>query len=286
VVNILGISYELGHDSAAALIQDGKIIAAAQEERFTRIKQDGSFPINSIQFCLKYTNLTIQDIGFIAIYKKPLLQFERNLELFLRGRKYKKKSFFPITPWLRDQLLYNKIIKQYLGTVPNYKTERIKILFVEHHEAHAASAFYPSPFENAAILTIDGAGEWTTTAAWIGENNKIKPLWEIRYPHSIGFLYNAFTAYLGFETCSDEYDEYKVMGLAPYGKPKYVNLVKRYLIDIKADGTFRLNLKYFKYDIGCAIGNHKFNELFGGLPRIPGARLLKNKLIWLVLFKM
>jgi len=265
-VNILGVSFNLnlGHDSSAALIQDGKIIAAAQEERFNRVKHDDSFPLNSIQFCLKTANLTIQDIDFLAVYIKPLSHFERNLELYLRSMKYNKKSLFPIPRALKIQFLYNKIIKECLRAIPNYKTGQMEILFAEHHEAHAASAFYPSPFKNAAILTIDGTGEWATTAAWIGENNKIRPLWEIRYPHSLGLLYQAFTDYLGFEWCCDEY---KVMGLAPYGEPRYADLIKRYLIDIKADGTFRLNMKYFQYHCGCLRENSKFNKLFGGPPR-------------------
>ena len=257
---ILGIS-AFYHDSAASIIRDGKILAAAQEERFTRIKHDSSFPINAINFVLKYSKLKLSEVDQIVFYEKPFLKFERLLETYVA---FAPRGFIQFTKampsWLRDKLFQKKQIFEYLKIIDNnYKDEK-KIFFSEHHLSHAASAFYPSPFDEALVLTADGVGEWATTTAAIGKNNKLEILKELHFPHSLGLLYSAFTYYIGFKVNSGEY---KLMGLAPYGEPKYTNIIKDNLVDIKEDGTFNLDQKYFDYTTGLKMTNAKFNTLFG-----------------------
>jgi carbamoyltransferase len=263
---ILGISAYY-HDSAAAIIKDGIIIAAAQEERFTRKKHDPSFPINAIMYCLKEAKTSISKLHNIAFYDKPFIKFERILETYMTEAPFGLYSFIEAMPiWLKEKLfLKNTLIKE-LKKITALKTQELanKLLFSEHHLAHAASAFFPSPYNEAAILTVDGVGEWTTTSIAIGKNNKIEILEELHFPHSLGLLYSAFTYYIGFKVNSGEY---KIMGLAPYGKPKYKNLIKETLIDIKEDGSFKLNMEYFHYTKGRTMTSSKFNTLFGGKPR-------------------
>ena len=230
-MNILGLS-AFYHDSAACLVQDGKIVSAAQEERFTRKKHDAAFPINAIDFCLKNSNLTIVDIDYVAFYEKPFLKFERILDSYLAYAPFGIKSFIKAVPlWVKQKLWMKELIKDKLGF-------KGKIIFPEHHESHAASAFFPSPYQDAAILTMDGVGEWTTTSIGLGTGNKVEVLYEIKFPHSLGLLYSAFTYYTGFKVNSGEY---KVMGLAPYGEPKYKDLILSKLMDLKEDGSFKLN---------------------------------------------
>ncbi len=266
---ILGISC-FYHDSAAALIKDGKIIAAAQEERFTRIKHDSSFPSNAIQFILKSERIDFKDISSIFYYEKPLLTFERLLETYLAVAPRGVRSFIAaMQVWLKEKLFLKSELKKSLINL-NLKSKKENkenlpnLYFSEHHLSHAAAAFYPSPFNKAVILCMDGVGEWATTSAWIGENNTIKPLWEINFPHSLGLLYSAFTYYCGFKVNSGEY---KLMGLAPYGYPKYVDKIKNNLLDIKDDGSFKLNMKFFKFHRGFRMTSNKFNKLFNKPPR-------------------
>ncbi len=265
---ILGISAYY-HDSAAALVKDGEIIAAAQEERFTRKKHDHRFPEHAINFCLEYAGISIDEIDYVAFYDKPFLKFERLLESYIAYAPKGLKSFFKAMPlWIKEKLWIKELIKTKL----NFNG---KILFPEHHESHAASAFYPSPFNEAAFLTIDGVGEWTTTSYGFGSVNKLQILSEIKFPHSIGLLYSAFTYYTGFKVNSGEY---KVMGLAPYGEPKYVDLILNELIDLKEDGSFKLNMKYFNYVAGLTMTNDKFHRLFGGEPRKPETELTQKEM--------
>lgn len=265
---ILGIS-AFYHDSAACLIEDGKIIAAAQEERFTRKKHDFGFPINAINFCLNYTGITSSNLELISFYDKPFLKFERILETYLQFAPRGIKSFIKAMPlWVKQKIWMKEYIKKEL----NYKG---KIIFPEHHFSHAASAFYPSPFKNAAILTMDGVGEWTTTSFGVGKDNKIKLYADIKFPHSIGLLYSAFTYFTGFRVNSGEY---KVMGLAPYGEPKYKDIILKELIDVKDDGSFRMNMDYFNYPVGLKMTNAKFNKLFGGEPRKPESKLTQREM--------
>ena len=257
MTNILGISCYY-HDSAACLVRDGKIIAAAQEERFTRKKHDFEFPINAINFCLKEGNIHVSDLDYVAFYEKPLLKFERILETYLAYAPQGFNSFLKAIPlWVKHRLWIPDLIEKEL----NYKG---KIIYPEHHESHAASAFFPSPFESAAILTADGVGEWATTSFGRGSGNKFQFDSEIRFPHSLGLLYSAFTYYTGFKVNSAEY---KVMGLAPYGEPRYVDLILKELIDLKEDGSFKLNMNYFNYCAGLTMTNRKFHKLFGAPPR-------------------
>jgi len=262
-MNILGIS-AFYHDSAACIVQDGVIIAAAQEERFTRKKHDYSFPINAIKFCLDYTNLSSNAINYIAFYDKPFLKFERILETYLTYAPFGIHSFLKAIPlWIKKKLWIKDIIQSEL----NYSGE---IIFSEHHESHAASAFYPSPYKEAAFITMDGVGEWSTTSFGIGKDNTISLLADIRFPDSLGLLYSAFTYYTGFKVNSGEY---KVMGLAPYGEPKFKQLIYDHLIDIKPDGSFKMNMKYFDYCAGVRMTNSRFHRLFGGPPRKPESHL-------------
>ncbi len=266
---ILGISCYF-HDSAAALIENGKIISAVQEERFSRKKHDSRFPTNSIRYCLEANNLDLRDIKHIIYYEKPLLTFERLLETYLGSAPRGLRSFIAAMQiWLKEKLFIkselNKQFRQIQKTlISSEKFQLPALLFAEHHQSHAAAAFYPSPFNEAVILCMDGVGEWATTSAWIGSKNLIKPLWEISFPHSLGLLYSAFTYYCGFKVNSGEY---KLMGLAPYGMPKYVEKIKKNLIDIKEDGTFRLDLSFFKYHRGFRMTSSKFHKLFGVRPR-------------------
>ncbi|WP_419777627.1 carbamoyltransferase family protein [Malaciobacter marinus] len=275
---ILGVS-AFYHDSAATLIKNEKIIAAAQEERFSRIKQDESFPKEAIKYCLNEAGITLNEIDFIAFYDKPFIKFERLLETYLNEAPKGFMSFCKSMPiWLKDKLFLKETLSKEFETLyeelnPDFKKEIFKkfrknifkkIMFGEHHQSHASSAFYPSPFEESAILTIDGVGEWTTTSLAYGKGNKIEFLEEINFPHSLGLLYSAFTYYIGFKVNSGEY---KVMGLAPYGKPIYSKLIKEYLIDIKDDGSFKIDMSYFNFATGFTMTNNKFNKLFGYSPR-------------------
>ena len=266
---ILGISC-FYHDSAAALIHEGEIVSAVQEERFTRKKHDSSFPANAIKYCLNSNNIDFRDIRNIVYYEKPLLTFERLLETYIAVAPRGGRSFVSaMTVWLKEKLFLKSELKKSLKRIQNdlvntKETHLPEILFAEHHQSHAAAAFYPSPFEESVILCMDGVGEWATTSSWIGKNNKIMPLWEISFPHSLGLLYSAFTYYCGFKVNSGEY---KLMGLAPYGKPIYTKQIKNELIDIKNDGTFKLDMNYFKYHRGFRMTSEKFHKLFGSPPR-------------------
>ena len=267
-MNILGIS-AFYHDSAACLVQDGKIFAAAQEERFTRKKHDFSFPRNAITYCLEENGLKSKDLDFVAFYDKPFIKFERILETYLTYAPLGIRSFIKAMPlWIKQKLWLREMIRKEL----DYDG---KIIFPEHHESHAASAFFPSPFQEAAFLTMDGVGEWATTSYGVGEGNNIKILAEIHFPHSLGLLYSAFTYYTGFKVNSGEY---KVMGLAPYGEPKYKDLILSELMDLKQDGSFRLNMKYFGYCSGLTMTNKRFDKLFEGPPRQPESQLTQREM--------
>ena len=264
-MNIIGIS-AFYHDSAACLVVDGDIIAAAQEERFSRIKHDAAFPSNSLKYCLHEGHITIDDIDYIVFYDKPFLKFERLFETYLAFAPKGFTGFLQSIPiWLKDKLFQKKIIIDYLESVLSRDVNwEKKILFSEHHFSHASSAFFPSPFHDAAVLTMDGVGEWVTTSLASGSGNSLSVEREINFPHSLGLLYSAFTFFTGFKVNSGEY---KVMGLAPYGNPKYVKIIKDNLIDIKEDGSFRLDMSYFNYCTGLTMTNSKFNKLFEGKPR-------------------
>ena len=265
---ILGIS-AFYHDSAAAIIKDGEIIAAAQEERFTRKKHDHNFPQKAIEYCLNEAGINASELDLVAFYDKPFLKFERLLETYLTYAPVGFKSFIKAIPlWIKEKLWMKEMIKDKLG----YEG---KVIFPEHHESHAASAFYPSPFQKAAIITMDGVGEWTTTSFGVGDGNDIQLLADIKFPHSLGLLYSAFTYYTGFKVNSGEY---KVMGLAPYGEPKYKKLIYDYLIDVKEDGSFRMNMEYFNYCQGLTMTNEKFHKLFGGPPRVPETKLTQKEM--------
>lgn len=262
---ILGIS-AFYHDSAAAIVIDGKIIAAAQEERFTRRKHDPRFPEEAILYCLKEAKLTFKQVDYVVFYDKPLVKFERLLETYLSFAPKGFCSFLQAMPlWMKEKLFLKDLLKKSLAKLSGTSTRSLPpLLFTEHHQAHAASAFFPSPFERAAVLCLDGVGEWATSSVWLGENNRILPQWELDFPHSLGLLYSAFTYYTGFKVNSGEY---KLMGLAPYGEPRYVDLIYQHLLDLKEDGTFRLNMDYFNYPTGLTMTNSRFHELFGGPPR-------------------
>jgi len=273
-MNILGIS-AFYHDAAACLIRDGVITAAAQEERFTRLKHDASFPENSIRYCLTEGKIKLCDVDFAVFYDKPFLKFERLLETYLAFAPRGFGSFATSLPiWLKDKLFQKSAIEKALCTLDkSVRNWEEKLLFSEHHLSHAASAFFPSPFSDAAVLTMDGVGEWATTSLAIGESNRLRVHREIHFPHSLGLLYSAITYYAGFKVNSGEY---KIMGLAPYGEPKYANLIKDNLIDIKDDGSFALNIDYFDYCTGLTMTNAKFDKLFGGPPRRPESELTKR----------
>lgn len=263
-MKILGIS-AFYHDSAAALVVNGQIKAAAEEERFTRIKHDYSFPLNSIHFCLNNLSIKPEDLDFIVFYEKPLLKFERLLETYFSLAPRGFSSFLKVMPlWIKEKLFQKKLIIKNLQKLGETTSLESKILFSEHHISHAASAFYPSPFYEASILILDGVGEWSTSSIGLGIGSNIEILKEINFPHSLGLLYSAFTYYIGFRVNSGEY---KVMGLAPYGCPKYKQIILDNLIHLKPDGSFRLNMEYFDYAIGFTMTNEKFHKLFGGPPR-------------------
>ncbi len=265
-IYILGIS-AFYHDSAACLVKNGEIVAAAQEERFTRKKHDFDFPVNAIRYCLQEEGIQTDRLDYVGFYDKPFLKFERILFTYLQYAPAGIRSFLKAMPlWLKEKLF----LKELIATELDYKG---KIIFTEHHESHAASAFYPSPYESAAILTMDGVGEWTTSSYGIGRGNDVQIQAEIKFPHSLGLLYSAFTYYTGFRVNSGEY---KLMGLAPYGEPKYVGIIKDNLIDIKEDGSFKLNMGYFNYCAGLTMTNGRFHKIFGGPPRRPESGLTQK----------
>ena len=265
-MNILGIS-AFYHDSAACLVRDGSIISAAQEERFTRKKHDFSFPRNAVDFCLTNSRLSASGLDYVSFYDKPFVKFERILETYLAFAPLGLRSFIKAMPlWIKQKLWIKDVICKELDYAG-------PVLFPEHHESHAASAFYPSPFKEAAFVTIDGVGEWTTTSYGIGRDNSVDILGEIHFPHSLGLLYSTFTHYTGFKVNSGEY---KLMGLAPYGEPKYKNTILNELIDLRQDGSFKLNMKYFGYCAGLTMTNKHFEELFGGPARAPGSALAQR----------
>ena len=274
-MRILGIS-AFYHDSAAALIEDGDIIAAAQEERFTRKKQDAGYPGEAVDYCLAEAGVKLDDVDFVAFYDKPFLKFERLLETYVAFAPRGFTSFRAAMPvWVKEKLFQKSLLKNKLKEVaPDFDWET-RLLFTEHHQSHAASAFYPSPFEDAAILTMDGVGEWATTSLGAGHSNHIEMLREIHFPHSLGLLYSAFTYYTGFKVNSGEY---KVMGLAPYGEPKYAPVILDNLIDLKEDGSFRLDLSYFDYCTGLRMTNEKFDALFDAPPRDPESLLTQREM--------
>jgi carbamoyltransferase len=269
-MRVLGIS-AFYHDSAAALVEDGRVVAAAQEERFTRKKFDAGYPRHAISYCLSAGGIKLKDVDLVVFYDKPFIKFERLLETYLTLSPHGFTSFRMALPlWLREKLFQKSLLAGELKAIePNFDWDD-RLRFCEHHLSHAASAFYPSPFEKAVVLTLDGVGEWTTTAAAIGDGRNLAIHKEIHFPHSLGLLYSAFTYYAGFKVNSGEY---KLMGLAPYGTPKYENIIRDNLIDLKPDGSFRLNLDYFNYCTGLTMTNGRFDALFGGPPRNPETRL-------------
>jgi len=274
---ILGIS-AFYHDSAAALINGETIVAAAQEERFTRIKHDASFPINAVEYCIEQAGISLDEIEDIVFFEKPFIKFERLLETYVSFAPKGFSSFKSALPlWIKEKLFQKKIIREAMQSLPMSNGEEInwdeRLRFSEHHLSHAASAFYPSPFEEAIVLTLDGVGEWVTTSVAIGRGNKLEIVKEIHFPHSLGLLYSAFTYYTGFRVNSGEY---KVMGLAPYGEPKYTQLILDNLIDVKDDGSYRLDLSYFNYCTGLTMTNKKFDQLFGRPARTPDEQPLEQ----------
>jgi len=275
-INILGIS-AFYHDSAAALIVDGAIVAAAQEERFTRKKHDAGFPGHAIASCLAEGGIVIEDVDFITFYDKPLIKFERLLETYLAFAPRGFRSFVAAMPvWLKEKLFLKDTLKKELAALGGIGQKELPpVLFNEHHKSHAASAFYASPFEKAAVICLDGVGEWATSSVWLGDGKDLKPEWELDFPHSLGLLYSAFTYYTGFRVNSGEY---KLMGLAPYGEPKYVDLILDNLIDLKEDGTFRLDMRYFNYATGLTMTNKKFADLFGAAACKPDSTVTQREM--------
>jgi carbamoyltransferase len=272
-MRILGIS-AFYHDSAAALVEDGRIVAAAQEERFTRKKHDSNFPSHAVAFCLRHAGIGLDKVDYVAFYDKPFLKFERLMETYLAFAPRGFASFSKAIPvWLREKLFQKSLLRDELRKeFPDFDWEN-KLLFSEHHQSHAASAFFPSPFKEAVVLTMDGVGEWATTSVGFGRDNTLEMRREIHFPHSIGLLYSAFTYYTGFKVNSGEY---KVMGLAPYGEPRFKQTILDNIVDVKDDGTFRLNLEYFDYCTGLRMTNEKFDALFGGPPRKPDQLLTQH----------
>ena len=265
-MRVLGIS-AFYHDSAAALIEDGQILSAAQEERFTRRKHDARFPRLAIEYCLAESGLSLNEVDYVAFYDKPFLKFERLLETYMAFAPHGFKSFRTAMPiWLREKLFQKRMLRRTLAELNGGVDLGDRLLFAEHHQSHAASAFFASPFKQAVILTLDGVGEWATTSASIGNGNRLEIIKEMHFPHSLGLLYSAFTHYAGFKVNSGEY---KLMGLAPYGSPRFRDLILDNLIDLKADGSFRLDLSYFDYCVGLRMTNAKFDQLFGGPARKP-----------------
>jgi len=285
VTSILGIS-AFYHDSAACLVRDGEIIAAAQEERFTRIKHDHNFPVHAARYCLKEAGITAEQLDYVGFYDKPLLKFDRLLETYLDYAPSGFRSFLKSMPlWMKEKLWMPDLIRIEMAKANGVEDERAakkarkkfewKLLFGDHHESHAASAFYPSPFEEAAILTIDGVGEWATSSIGIGKGNEITLLKELRFPDSLGLLYSAFTYYTGFKVNSGEY---KVMGLAPYGEPKYAALIRDKLAEVRDDGSIRMNHEYFSYSQGLRMTNTAFDRIFDGPPRLPESKITQREM--------
>ncbi len=265
MTSILGIS-AFYHDSAAALIVDGQIVAAAQEERFTRRKHDPEFPRQAVDYCLREAGIQPRDLNYVAFYEKPMLKFDRLLETYFAFAPAGFSSFRQAMPlWLREKLFMRRLLRNELAGAKN-----ARFVFTEHHESHAASAFFPSPFADAAILTLDGVGEWSTATLGAGEGNRIELLRELKFPHSLGLLYSAFTYYCGFKVNSGEY---KLMGLAPYGTPKFADTIREHLLELRPDGSFRMNMAYFNYCQGLTMTNSRFHQLFGGPPRSPESQL-------------
>jgi carbamoyltransferase len=275
-VDILGISAYY-HDSAAALIRDGEIIAAAQEERFSRKKHDAGFPRHAVGYCLKAADVELPEIHRVVFYDKPLLKFERMVETYFAYAPRGLRAFTQALPvWVKEKLFLKSLLKRELARAAGMTQDRVPpLLFTEHHQSHAASAFFPSPFERAAVLCMDGVGEWATTSIWLGEGSQLYPQWQLDFPHSLGMLYSAFTYYAGFKVNSGEY---KLMGLAPYGEPRYVDLIYDKLLDLKDDGSFRLALEYFDYPSGLKMTSPKFERLFGGAPRRPEAPITQREM--------
>lgn len=274
-MRILGLS-AFYHDSAAALIEDGTIIAAAQEERFTRKKHDPAFPKEAITYCLEQAGITLDDVDYITFFEKPFIKFERLLETYLANAPMGYQSFRMAIPvWIKEKLFQKSNLIKALSDFGEKDDIEQRLLFAEHHQSHAASAFYPSPFEEAVVLTMDGVGEWTTASVSIGRGNKLEMVREIQWPHSLGLLYSAFTYYTGFRVNSGEY---KVMGLAPYGEPKYVDLIMNHLIDVKEDGSFWLDQSYFNYATGLTMTSKKFHDLFGAPPRESEAQITQREM--------
>ena len=263
---VVGIS-AFYHDAAAALVRDGEIVAAAQEERFTRKKHDSSFPRHALEYCLAEAGVGLEEVDLVAFYDKPFLKFERLLETYLAFAPRGFESFRMAIPiWLREKLFLKDLLQNQLRQhCPDFDWDE-RLVFSEHHLSHAASAFFPSPYASAAVLTLDGVGEWATSSLALGRDNKLEVIKEIHFPHSLGLLYSAFTYYTGFRVNSGEY---KLMGLAPYGEPRYTKLILDNLVDLKEDGSFRLNLDYFNYCVGLTMTNRKFDQLFGQSPRTP-----------------
>ncbi len=274
-MRLLGLS-AFYHDSAAALIEDGRIVAAAQEERFTRKRHDAGFPAEAIRFCLQAGNVDLDQVDAVVFFEKPLIKFERLLETYLANAPRGFSSFRMAIPlWIKEKLFQKPNLEKALSGFAASGKVGDKLLFAEHHQSHAASAFFPSPFEEAVVLTMDGVGEWATTSVSIGRGNTLEVEREIRFPHSIGLLYSAFTYYTGFKVNSGEY---KVMGLAPYGEPRFAQAILENLIDLKEDGSFWLDQSYFNYATGLTMTSRRFHDLFGGPPRDPEARLTQREM--------
>ncbi len=275
-VHILGISAYY-HDSAACLVRDGEILAAAQQERFSRKKHDAGFPVDAIRYCLDAADIGLADLDHVVFYDKPLIKFERLLETYLAYAPRGLRSFLAAMPvWLKEKLLLKDLLKQELASLGGMKkSDAPEVLFTQHHQSHAASAFFPSPFERAAVLCMDGVGEWATTSVWLGEGNRLTPQWEIQFPHSLGLLYSAFTYFTGFKVNSGEY---KLMGLAPYGEPIYKDLILQHLLALKPDGSFRMDMRYFNYANGLTMTSKAFDRLFGGPPRKPESPVTQREM--------
>ena len=274
-MNILGISAYY-HDSAAALLRSGEVIAAAQEERFTRKKHDARFPEYAIRYCLKEGRIALEQVDYVVFYDKPLIKFERLLETYLAYAPAGFSSFLHAIPvWINEKLFLKSVLRKALAALRSGTSPLPPLLFTEHHQAHAASAFFPSPFQRAGVLCLDGVGEWATTSVWLGEDHRLISQWQIDFPHSLGLLYSAFTYFTGFKVNSGEY---KLMGLAPYGEPKYVQTILDHLIDLKEDGTFRLNMEYFHYAVGLTMTHRRFEKLFGGPRRLPESPLTQREM--------
>jgi len=275
-VNILGLSAYY-HDSAAALVRDGQIVAAAQEERFTRKKHDAQFPEHAVAWCLQEAGIGVADVDHVVFYDKPIIKFDRLLETYLAYAPQGWRSFLSAMPvWLKEKLYLKTTLRRELAALGGCRERDLPpLLFTEHHQSHAASAFFPSPFDRAAVLCMDGVGEWATTTVWKGAGNTLTPLWEIDFPHSLGLLYSAFTYYTGFKVNSGEY---KLMGLAPYGEPRFVDVIRERLVDVKDDGTFRMDMRYFNYATGLTMTNIRFDALFGGPPRAPESPVTQREM--------